>query len=189
MVMSKRANFKRRKNDAYLTWDKNALPPLLPHLKPKTRFCEPCAGAGHLIDQLQSAGHFCVDAWDLEPQRADITQLDALKMSFDAGFEYFITNPPWTRSILHPMIEHLSSQLPTWLLFDADWMHNLSSGKFLKHCVKIVSTPRLKWIEGTDQAGKDNCAWYLFDINHESYPTMLGRSSYENQPDLFVAEK
>jgi hypothetical protein len=39
----------------------------------------------------------------------------------------FITNPPWDRKVLHPLIEHLSSIAPTWLLFDADWMHTKQS--------------------------------------------------------------
>ena len=174
--MSKRTDFARRKNDAYLTWDKRALPPLLPHLRPGTMFCEPCAGAGHLIDQLEDAGHHCMSAFDIDPQRDDIVKRDAFELQI-YGANCYITNPPWTRAILHPMIMHLCAQMPTWLLFDADWMHNLSSSQYLKHCSKIISTPRLKWIEGTDQAGKDNCAWYLFDINHESFPTLLGRSA------------
>ena len=183
--MSKHANFKRRKNDAYFTWDRKAIPPLLLHLKPKTNFCEPCAGAGHLINQLEDAGHYCWSAYDIEPQGPFIIEKDAMDIAETAA-DLFITNPPWTRSILHPLITHLASIKPTWLLFDADWMHNLSSKQYLKHCVKILSTPRLKWIEGTDQAGKDNCAWYLFDINHESYPTMFGRSDCGIPADLFV---
>lgn len=175
--MSKRTDFPRRKNDAYLTWDKRALPPLLPNLMPATRFIEPCAGRGDLIDQLETAGHHCVEAWDIEPQRGDILKVDAFTIKADHDFDCYITNPPWTRAILHPLIMHLCAQKPTWLLFDADWMHNLSSGQYLKHCSKIVSTPRLKWIEGTDQASVDNCAWYLFDINHVSYPVMMGRAA------------
>jgi hypothetical protein len=174
--MGKRSDIKRRANDAYYTWDKRALPALLKYLPEHSTFCEPCAGAGHLIDQLEDAGHFCIEAYDIDPQEHGIYQRDAMAIkSSDAQF--FITNPPWTRSILHPMIMHLASIKPTWLLFDADWMHNLSSLPYLKHCKMIVSTPRIKWIEGTDQAGKDNCAWYLFDINHTDYPVMMGRQS------------
>ena len=73
----------------------------------------------------------------------------------------FITNPPWDRKILHPLIKHLSNMAPTWLLFDADWMHTRQSRKYIKHCSMIVSVGRIKWFG--NMTGKDNCAWYLFD--------------------------
>jgi hypothetical protein len=38
-----------------------------------------------------------------------------------------ITNPPWDRKILHRLIERFSAVGPTWLLFDADWMHTKQS--------------------------------------------------------------
>jgi hypothetical protein len=43
----------------------------------------------------------------------------------------FITNPPWTRELLHPMIEYLvqSSSYSSWT-----------------YCRKIVSVGRVKWI-------------------------------------------
>ena len=50
--MSKRAGqFERRPNDYYPT-PESAVGPLLPHLAPATRFIEPCAGDGALIDHL-----------------------------------------------------------------------------------------------------------------------------------------
>ena len=54
---------------------------------------------------------------------------------------------------------------PTWLLFDADWMHTKQSAIYISYCVKVVSVGRVKWIEGSKSVGKDNCAWYLFDGN------------------------
>lgn len=166
--MGKRSDFKRRKNDLYIT-PKEAVWPLLPWLEPVTMFNEPCAGTGALIDILQNYGHTCIEAieaWDIDPKRYDIYVGDA--RTEQTIFNYplpncFITNPPWTREILHPIITNLSSQRPTWLLFDADWMHNKHAKPFLKHCSKIVSVGRVKWIEGTNQTSKDNCAWYLFN--------------------------
>jgi hypothetical protein len=83
------------------------------------------------------------------------------------------------------MIEHFSAMRPTWLLFDADWMHTLQSAPYMKWCRKIVSVGRVKWIPDSTMTGKDNCAWYLFDqssirgFSQETYgPTeFIGRVS------------
>jgi hypothetical protein len=52
--------------------------------------------------------------------------------------------------------------MPTWLLFDADWVHTKQSAPFMPYCRKIVSVGRVRWIEGTKMTGKDNVAWHLF---------------------------
>lgn len=159
--MGKRSKFDRRKNDLYETFDPRAVAALLPHLRPQTKFIEPCAGRGVLVDQLVSAGHRCLQASDIEPGRDDIRQADAMTVEWSP--EAFITNPPWTRSLLHPLIIHLSNQAPTWLLFDADWMHTKQAAPYLDRLVRIVSVGRLKWIPDSKMDGKDNCAWYLFN--------------------------
>jgi hypothetical protein len=46
-------------------------------------------------------------------------------------------------------------------------MHTKQSSTLITYCSKIVSVGRVKWIEGSKNTGKDNCAWYLFDINKE----------------------
>ena len=58
------------------------------------------------------------------------------------------------------MIEHFADFKPTWLLFDADWMHK-TINSLLDNVEKVVSIGRVKWIEGTKSVGKDNCCWYL----------------------------
>ena len=60
------------------------------------------------------------------------------------------------------MIEHFADFKPTWLLFDADWIHTKQSIPYLTMLKKVVSIGRVKWIEGTKSVGKDNCCWYLF---------------------------
>lgn len=164
--MAKRSGgaFERRKNDDYRTWDRRATPPLLAHLSPGTRFIEPCAGAGDLLDQLTAVGHICAGAFDIESKRADIVQADALSLVPDVPFDCFITNPPWTREILHPLITHLSDQAPTWMLFDADWFHTKQAATFKPRLRRYVSVGRLRWIEDSKHDGKDNCAWHLFDL-------------------------
>ena len=76
--------------------------------------------------------------------------------------DLIITNPPWDRDVLHPLIDVFSNMLPTWLLFDADWMHTKQAIPFLTRCDRIVSVGRVKWFPETKMVGKDNCAWYLF---------------------------
>ena len=65
------------------------------------------------------------------------------------------------------MIEHFKSLKPTWLLFDADWMHTRQSREYIKYCSMIVSVGRIKWFG--NMTGKDNCAWYLFISKYEPF--------------------
>jgi len=75
--------------------------------------------------------------------------------------------------VMHQIIERSLFWGPTWLLFDADWMHTKQATPYLPHCKKIVSVGRVKWFGNT--AGKDNCCWYLFDFN-------------DPQPTIFVGQ-
>jgi hypothetical protein len=171
--MGKRSDFVRRERDFYPT-PAAAVLPLLPHLKPRTRFVEPCAGAGHLIDHLTSAGHVCARAWDLEPQRDDIERRNALE-TLVGNIDCFITNPPWDRRTLHPLIVRLTEQYPTWLLFDADWVHTVQAIPYLPRLRRIVAVGRIKWIPDSKFTGKDNCCWHLFDARHRSAAQFIGR--------------
>ena len=184
MILGKRSDFKRRKNDLYTTWDPRAVTPLLPYLNPKTRYCEPCAGDGALIKQLKPHGHVCARARDIDPKADGIEKKDALTL-LTGNIDCFITNPPWTREILHPLINHLRVQAPTWLLFDADWAHTIhknmakrnsckTTPELLKYCSKIVSVGRVKWIKDSPHDAKDNCAWYLFG-DKETKTEFIGR--------------
>jgi hypothetical protein len=163
--------------------------PLLPHLLPGTRFIEPCAGNGALIETLQAHGHVCVAALDIEPQDACIAKIDALQWRRAPGTAYgqfmLITNPPWRRDLLHALIWHLMQQHPCWFLFDSDWAHTRQAVglqsvplpyqddidpkdrkrmrcDLLAYCHAIVSVGRVKWIADSKHQGFDNCAWYLF---------------------------
>jgi hypothetical protein len=66
--------------------------------------------------------------------------------------------------------------MPTWLLFDADWMHTRQSAPFMPHLRKIVSVGRVKWIPDSPFTGKDNCCWYLFDQTSAA-PAAIRRKS------------
>ena len=171
--MGKRSDFVRVARDFYPT-PMSAVIPLLPYLKPNTTFYEPCAGDGRLVDHIESYGHKCKQAWDIEPQSNNIIKADCFDLTF-TGADCIITNPPWDRHLLHPIIEHFSNQLPTWLLFDADWMHTKQSAPFMSRCEMIVSVGRVKWIPDSKMQGKDNCAWYLFDNTFNAKTIFIGR--------------
>lgn len=168
--MGRRSDFTRRPHDSYQTVDPKAVDSLMPFLKRDgiTSFAEPCLGDGKLADRLVSHGLACVLG-------SDITGgVDALGLTSFNGANAIITNPPWTREILHPMIEHFQRHHPTWLLFDCDWAYNVHAAPYLDHCSDMIAVGRLKWFNNT--AGKDNACWYRFDINHHGGPRFHGRN-------------
>lgn len=174
--MGKRSNFERVERDYYPT-PIEAVYPLIPHLN-KTTFYEPCVGDGRLISHLESEGLKCNGHSDIEPLCDSIIK-NALTITENdvINCEYIITNPPWDRKILHSMILHFISLKPTYLLFDANWAYTKQAVPFMKYCNKIITVGRIKWIEGSLMAGKDDCCWYLFDKNNTTqtlfYPKMI----------------
>jgi hypothetical protein len=174
--MGRRSSFERLPKDKYYT-PYEAVVPLLPHLAPGTRFVEPCAGDGRLVRHLKRHGHVCVDAFDIEPEHASVNFADALTVEIYARpGEMCITNPPWSRPLLHALIDHWRVQMPTWFLFDAEWMHTKQSIPFMPYCRKIVSVGRVKWIEGSKMTGKDSVCWYLFDAKADGQTLFYGRT-------------
>jgi len=170
--MGKRSDFERVEKDYYPTIDPRAVAALLPHLPPKATFAEPCYGQGHLVPPLEAAGHSCLWATDISDG------FDALNLTDSEliGCDFIITNPPWSRPLLHPLIVHFASLRPTWLLLDADWSHTKQAGPFLdRFGIRIVSVGRLIWQEGTKMQGKDNAAWYLFDAAKAGPTEFVGR--------------
>ena len=160
--MGKRSNFERVERDYYPT-PIEAVLPLVFHLPYFGLFAEPCAGDGRLVRHIEQLtdlkGYWMTD---IEPLCPSVGVGNALTDQI-VGCDICITNPPWNRKILHPMIENLANQMPTWLLFDADWMHTKQSAQYQKWLEKVVSVGRVKWIEGSKSVGKDNCCWYLFN--------------------------
>lgn len=176
--MGKRSDFERNERDYYQTPIK-AVEPLITHLPDTFTFAEPCAGDGRLVQniaKLTNNGGVATFMCDIEPQEDWIMVGDALEAVIPETVDYIITNPPWDRKLLHPMIERFAAIKPTWLLFDADWMHTMQSIPYMPWCSKIVSVGRVKWIEGSTSVGKDNAAWYLFDANHIGETEFYGRT-------------
>lgn len=173
--MGKRSfgQFERKPRDFYPT-PAVAVQPLLRFLPPATRFAEPCAGDGALIRALEAAGHVCVDAADIAPRGPGIRQQDAMDFICDEAALY-ITNPPWSRDILHPLIAHLSAHRPTWLLIDANWLFTKQAARLLPICSKIVTIGRVKWIPGTKMTGKDDAIWANFDARLDGPTEFFGK--------------
>ncbi len=170
--MGKRSDFARRPMDDYQTIDDRAGKALLPFVKGMT-YAEPCCGEMHLVLVLEALGLRCSYAGDIK------TGEDALVINDFGDADAIITNPPWTRSILHPMIRHFQKIAPTWLLFDADWAHNRHAAPYLDQCSHIVAVGRLIWMPGTKQSGKDNVCWYRFDSQHQGGPRFYARQIAE----------
>lgn len=172
--MGKRSDYERRERDAYFT-PYEAIIPLLPHLPEKTKFGELCAGDYRLAQHLIKNGHECVYACDIEPMHEKVERRDVL--FFGQQFpemDYIITNTPWEREPLHQMIDVFRNHAPSWLIFDADWMHTHQAAPYLKYCTKVVSVGRVQWIEGSKTSGMDNVCWYLFQ-KEETKTEFIGR--------------
>ena len=161
--MGKRSSFERIERDFYPT-PFEAVKPLLPYLLTNVEnYAEPCAGDGTLIIHLSNHVD-CLWASDIDPQANDIDKKDALEVNENdlQDVDMIITNPPWSRNLLHPMIDHFRKLKPTWLLFDAGWMFTKQAKEFLPYCETILTVGRLKWIPDSKYTGKDDCCWYLF---------------------------
>jgi hypothetical protein len=154
--MGKRTNFPRRERDDYPTpWP--AVVPLLPRLKPGTKFVEPCCGAGDLVGHLERAGHVCVAASDLP--------VDARTASYAIEPDaLFITNLPWRpRFEPNKIIANLSDQRPLWALLYADWLFTAHAAPHLPRLRAIAVIGRVRWIPDTKHVGFENSCWCLFD--------------------------
>ena len=154
--------------------------PLIPYLRGIHTFAEPCAGDGALVRHLESFGLRCGYAGDIR------TGQDALAVEQYGAIDCIITNPPYDtahrRKLMHALIEHFQRIAPTWLLLDSDWASTRQAAPFLPCCSDIVAIGRVKWIEGSKHTGKDNYAWYKFDIKHKSGPGFRGRDQGEAIP-------
>ena len=170
--MGKRSDFVRKPRDFYPT-PFQAVVPLAEQFKGEFTFAEPCAGDGQLCRHLEYFGGVCMWASDIFPKGDSIIEKDFKEVEVEEA-EYIITNPPWDRKILYTLIEHFSLQRPTWLLFDADWVHTKQSVPYIKYLHKIVSVGRIKWFG--NMTGKDNCAWHLFDKKSSQTTEFFGRS-------------
>lgn len=170
--MGKRSDFERRERDFYPTPFAPAQK-LARHLPPGFTFCEPCAGENDLVRHLETLGGKCVWSSDLPLDARGISKF------WTNGATHIITNPPWpavggggspTTDILRACI---ATEVMTWFLLSADFMHNAYFAEFYNQCRFFVSVGRVKWIPDSGMTGKDNACWYGFHSAHVGGPRML----------------
>src|SRR6476659_6468837 len=158
--MGQRSKFERREADFYPT-PRAAVVPLIPYLRGIRSFAEPCAGDGDLVRHLEEFGLRCVYAGDIR------TGQDALKFDCYGAADAIITNPPYSRDVLHRLIRHFQGISVTWLLLPADFVSTLQAVPFLGHCSDIVTIGRVKWFADSKYSSKDNFGWFRFDARHK----------------------
>ena len=158
--MGKRSkqNFKRRERDFYGTIDPDSVKPLIPFIK-GLRIAEVCAGNSDLTDLLEPD---CKVVWesDLDPQNKHILQKNAIFLHKGdlQDCDLIVTNPPYLWEMLKPLLDHLPTLKPTWLLLPSDCFYNKRMAKYVDNCSDIVSVGRLYWMDNKVK-GVDNYAW------------------------------
>lgn len=169
LTMSKRSQQHERRGRDFYPTPFDAVLPLRPHLPETFSYSEPCAGNKDLVNHLNFLGGVCSMASDIEERDYRLDHVgDALEVDYFPG-QFIITNPPWTRSILHPMIDHFRRIKPTWLLFDTDWFFTKQAAEFKPFCHKMVTVGRVKWFPDSKSVGFDNVAWYLFSRDKTTF--------------------
>lgn len=173
--MGKRTPHHFKEKDFWPTTDPRAVEPLLPHIKGKV-YAEPCWGNGSL-EWLIGQHATCAFRSDIREVEL-IRCCDALDLTEDdvGHVDYIVTNPPYTWSVLKPLMEHFVQLKPTWLLLNADLMHNKRMSYFMRfNCTKVVSVGRVSWMEN-GKTGMENFAWYEFKrVKSVSHTLFYGR--------------
>lgn len=161
--MGKRSNLpSNRPKDFWGTIDPQSIPQTLVNKLMGKTYAEPCYGEGDLEDQLMGIAN-C--GWRSDVRKTvgcskvmDATKLRAVDV---AHCDVIVTNPPFSWDLLKPLLDHLPTVLPTWLLLPADVMHNVRMGPYMKQCSDVISVGRLYWMENKVR-GVDNYAWFCF---------------------------
>lgn len=170
--MGKRAEqqFERRPRGFYPTpWA--AFEPLEPYLSRTLCYGEPCAGDGTLCGHMDRVGLSITLATDIAPRHPWVTAYDALALT-PADIQttdLFVTNPPWPEKGGNGeptlgILMHLSGLRTTWALLPSDFMFNAYAGPIMARCTAVLPIGRVQWIPGSEHNGKDNCAWFRFEL-------------------------
>jgi hypothetical protein len=167
--VTKFKSFEPQPRDFFRTTDPNAFGPLVPFIVNKT-YAEPCCGAG---DLKYGIGLYARCNWlsDIEPQHADVIKKDAVDLTEEdvKDCDIIISNPPFSWHMLQPLLDHLPTLRPTWMLLPSDFAFNKQSRPYMDKCSNMVSVGRLFFHKAGEDPmvtkysrGTANNAWYLF---------------------------
>lgn len=166
--------FERVEKDFYSTLDPACLVPEFLHRIRGCRYAEPCYGEGHLEDLMMDAAT-CVWRSDVRETVGSSFVLDATKLTKAdlRQADCIITNPPYKWDMLKPLLDHLPTLKPTWLLLPSDYAFNVRMGPYVQRCEHIIAVGRLYW-RLNKVKGVTNFAWYKF-VGGLTYTEFTGR--------------
>lgn len=146
---------------------REAVLPLLAHLKPGTVFVEPCAGDYALAGVLEEHGHQCVGAYDLLPRSPFVDPGNGALLPTDPAVT-IITNPPFAWPLLEPLLLHWIGAAPAWLLLPADMLFNQRFNAYARHVSQVLPLGRISWM-GNGVGGFENFMWAHFSMARNSF--------------------
>lgn len=160
--MGKRSSFEKVPKEFYPTTDPNAVVPLVRFIRGRT-YAEPCYGNGDLEDLLVDVAT-CKWRSDVRETVSSSKVTGALSITAKdiADCDLILTNPPFSKPVLLPMLDHFISLKETWLLLPADYMHNSYFGSYMRRCKSVVSIGRLRWFKDSKASSTDNFCWYFW---------------------------
>ena len=180
--MSKWQKYKPQPRDLWRSTDPDSIVPLVPFIRGMT-YAEPCYGAGDLEERLEGVS-ICKWRSDIEPQVSHVPKMDALNLKKEHLHDcaLIITNPPYDFKMLQPLLDHLPTLKPTWLLLPADSCYNKRMAPYMRRATDIVSVRRLYFhTVGEDETQvkhakqTSNYAWILF-TNQNQFTRFHGRT-------------
>jgi hypothetical protein len=145
---------------------------------------EPCAGRGALAKVIADAG-YRVLATDVVAYDGYIypvaSGVDALQAPVPAGVRTIASNPPYSHSLLPPLVEHWLALLESvggqlCLLLRSLWGES-QRGQALTtrhpaYAGKVKTPKRIRWYEGTpmDKGGSptEDHAWFVWDWRRDA---------------------
>lgn len=170
--MQYRSGHEARELDVWPTLPQT-IRPLLPYLPSGTRFVEPAAGDYRLAAFLEGNGHECVFASDIEPRHDEVCKRDAATHDFrNYQADMIITNLPYRRDMLQPILKNLIGQLPIWMVIYSGWLDTEWAKPFMEYASHELPIGRAPWeIPGKPEGGgKRDFSWVRFGI--EPVPTI-----------------
>ena len=167
--------FERVDKDYYATIDPSCMvEPFVSRVK-GMKYAEPCYGEGHLEDLLMDVAT-CVWRSDIRPTVGSSMVKDATTLNIDdlQEADVVVSNPPYQWPMLKPLLDHLPTVKPTWLLLPADYMHNIRMGPYMKQCTTVIAIGRMYWLPNKVK-GVSNMCWYKFSKWHLGQTEFIGR--------------